>query len=133
MTTEEFITKFKKFSEDCFEDACYQPTIGSDSSINTEVFIDEEGFIWLRINRSWKRVKTSVNVNNVVEFRYSDTNQYGYEKEFFIICTDDTGFSVIDGAFYYCVDSEPTYHTDDEGCKVLYHNAVEYFEQFPAE
>ncbi len=121
MEVKEFISKYVKFFDKVIEQ--YSVSIGTDFSKNYRVLIDKEGFIWIRAFKSWKRVKTSVNINNVVEFRR------GVEKDegFYIICSDDTGLEVKINAFdgdldiWYCIDGK----RNDIG------TAFAYFNKFP--
>lgn len=93
MEKEEFIKKCSS----CFEKAGMSDgswsvfyTVGDDPDVNTTVFIDKEGFIFLTKENSVIRVKTSINVADIVDFRF---DQFGQEEteRFFIICKDFTG------------------------------------------
>ena len=121
MSTEEFISNFNKYCADHIEDL---PTIGTDFSIDSQVLIDEEGVIWLREWNSWKRIKTAININNVIEFRHAEREEWG----FYIICADDTGLNVCqeepEGAqFYYYIHAQPS----------GWGPATEHFKRFPVE
>lgn len=85
--------------------------LGKDMSVNTRLVIDEDGFIWIRDGGSgltWNRVKTNVNVLNIVEFRASDDDY----TSFFVICNDNNGFSFVAegeaGEIYYYENGEPS-------------------------
>ena len=115
MKIEEFIEKLSDWCEKTTN--TYDFTIGKDMSVNTKITVDEEGFIWIRAYESFKRVKTTVNVRDINEFRMSDFD----EKCFYVICDDYTGFEVHDSEFYYCIDGQPSGYGD----------AVEHFTRFP--
>ena len=107
----------------------YDCKIGTDMRVNTRVVVDEAGWIWVRDAESFKRKRTSVNVQDVVEFRRDDYyTEYG---TFYIITTEDNGleFSIekgfssqLDVEIYYCEDGKLS----------GYGTAVEHFSQFPA-
>lgn len=127
MTTQEFIENFNKYCEKGFDDVDEPLTIGSDFSIDKRIVIDEAGFVWLREQQSWKRIKTSVNVNNVIEFRRAEQECWG----FYIICSDDTGFNICSEGpvadpymeIYYYLDGKPS----------GWGTAIEHFKRFPVE
>ena len=115
MKIEEFISTMTEWCEKT--NNTYDFTIGKDMSVNTRITIDEEGFIWIRACESFKRVKTTVNVCDINEFRLSDFD----EECFYVICNDDTGFEVHESEFYYCIDGQPS----------GWGSAVEHFTEFP--
>ncbi len=116
MQINEFIEELTKWIKkyDGLEDI----TVGKDKTINTRIVIDDKGVIWIREGYTWNRVKTSVNVENVIEFRASDDRFVC----FFVICEDNTGFAFeSDGEIYYYVDGEPS----------GWGSAFEHFSKFP--
>ena len=55
----------------------------------------QDNYIWLTEEESVKRIKTSINVDNITEIRYS---QFGSDGgRFFVICKDDTGLDFCEG------------------------------------
>ena len=59
-------------------------------AVNTKITVDDDGFVWIREYESFKRVKTTVNVHDISEFRRDDMD----EKCFYVICNDNTGFMI---------------------------------------
>lgn len=116
MTVSEFVDTFKEWVERYGYSDYY--TIGTDFGDNFAVLVDEDGYIFMQEYESWRRVKTSVNVKNIVEFRKGFNDQ-----EFFIICADDTGFSVDSDGIYFCEEGRPS----------GWGNAFDYFMQFPVD
>lgn len=54
-----------------------------------------DNFIRITENESVKRIKTSINIDNIIEIRYS---QFGSDGgRFFVICQDDTGLDFCEG------------------------------------
>lgn len=93
-------------------------SVDDKKNINTTIYVDEDNYIWLTSNHSVKRVKTSINVDNIVEFRYG---QFGSDEgEFFVICNDDAGLHFLEGKIYYILPN---------GYYGTYQEAIEYFEQ----
>lgn len=85
---------------------------------NTTIYVDEDNYVWLVSKDSVKRVKTSINIDNVEEFRYG---QFGSnEGEFFVICNDNAGLHFLEGKIYYIFPN---------GYYGAYQDAIEYFEQ----
>ena len=101
MDKTQFIKMFQEFEEEFKSEGGYPLTISSDKSIDARIIIDEDGFIWIRDYESWRRAKTPINVQNIVEFRKSEIGGY------YIICDDDTGLS-IDDDIYYCIYGAPS-------------------------
>lgn len=69
-----FVKKLKEY----LPENIYDCKIGTDMNVNTRVVVDEAGWIWVRDTESFKRKRTSVNVQDVVEFRRDDYyTEYG--------------------------------------------------------
>lgn len=69
--------------------------VGDTENINTTIYIDSDNFIRITENESVKRIKTSINIDNIIEIRYS---QFGSDGgRFFVICQDDTGLDFCEG------------------------------------
>ncbi len=122
MYIDEFIVKLAEWIKKypCFEGT----TIGKDMSINSRIVVDEDGYIWIREDHfSWNRVKTNINVSNIVEFRASDNDIVC----FYIICENNDGLAFEDegdmGEIFYYVNGEPS----------GWGTVVEHFKKFPAE
>ena len=77
-------------------------SVGDKADENTTIYVDEDNYIWLTGNESVKRVKTSINVNNVVELRYSEFGSN--EGSFFVICNDDSGLDFCEGEIVFFKD-----------------------------
>ena len=76
---------------------CYNVyfSVGDAENVNTTIYIDRENYIWITDDESVKRIKTSINIDNVVEIRYS---QFGSDGgRFFVICQDNTGLDFCEG------------------------------------
>jgi hypothetical protein len=104
MDYETFSSKWNEFCEKTKND--YDMKIGNDMSINTRITIDENGDVWVRAYESFKRVKTTVNLKDVVEFRWPDYREV--PDSFYIICNDYSGFEVEGLEIYYCIDGQPS-------------------------
>ncbi len=77
-------------------------SVGDKRDLNTTIYIDEENQIWIAANESINRVKTSVNVGNIVELRYS---QFGSDGgRFFVICNDNSGLDFCEGEIGFFVN-----------------------------
>lgn len=74
-------------------------SIGDDESINTTIYIDQEDFIWIIADESVKRVKTSINVQDIIELRYSELGRNG--GRFFVICSNYAGLDFCEGEIGY--------------------------------
>lgn len=73
ITITEFIEKMDKFISCTGMDGLKYDkylSVSEDKEINSSIFFDTEGQIWLAGQYSVKRIKTSINVSNVKEFRY---------------------------------------------------------------
>ena len=114
MKIDEFVIQCKEWCNKTRNDSV---SVGKDMHVNTKVTVDEDGVIWIRVYDTFKRIKTAVNVCNIIEFRLDDWN----DGCFYIICSDDTGFEVCDEEIYYCVDGRPN----------GWGNVEEYFKRFP--
>lgn len=120
MTIDEFTENMGKWLEK--EELTDYYSYGTDLSVNTEITVDSDGLIWINESAgdyarlSFKRLKTTVNVSKVIEFRGSL-----YSKGFYIICDDDTGFELRDDGIYYYIDGEPS----------GWGEAYEHFTRFP--
>lgn len=103
MTKAEFIAVLNNYLDKTgMSDGSYYNaylSVGDDKSINTAVYIDEEGFIWITANESVKRIKTSINVQDVVELRYSQFGNGG--GRFFVICSNYAGLDFCEGEIGY--------------------------------
>ena len=120
MKTVEFLSKFEEFCSQLKSAEC-TVTAGADIRRNTRIVIDEDGYFILREAESWKRVRTSVNVADVTELRFTDSE---YEPAgFFIICADDTGL-MIDA------DEDEIYYYED-GAPSGWGSATEHFRRYP--
>lgn len=74
-------------------------SVGDDEDINTTIYIDKENFIWIRGNESVRCVKTSINIQEIVELRYSE---FGRDSgRFFVICSNYTGLDFCEGEIGY--------------------------------
>ena len=98
MKKTEFIELLEKYLDetgmDCGAYNAYF-SIGDMENINTTIYIDRDNYIWLTEEESVKRIKTSINVDNITEIRYS---QFGSDGgRFFVICKDDTGLDFCEG------------------------------------
>ena len=115
MKIDEFITLFEEWCNKTNNADDF--TVGKNMQINTKLTVDEGGFIWIRENELFKRVKTTVSVDDISEFRL-----LGYDEEcFYIICSDNSEFEVRKNECYYCIDGKPS----------GWGSAVEHFEKFP--
>lgn len=114
MTKDKFINTLKKWDKEYNDGNLI--VVGSLEE-DGDVIVDDKGFIWINEFESWRRVKTSVNVTNIIAFRKSR-----YDNTYYIICSDDTGFMVDNGTeFYYCIDGRPS----------GYGSAFNHFMEFP--
>ena len=99
MTNNEFIEKMEAFLDKTgMSDGCYGNSfmsVGEDKDINTSIYVDSDGQIWLSGQESVKRIKTCINVSSVKEFRYSQFDEEG--GRFFVICDDYTGLDFCEG------------------------------------
>ena len=76
---------------------CYNVyfSVGDAENVNTTIYIDRENYIWITDDESVKHIKTSINIDNIVEIRYS---QFGSDGgRFFVICQDNTGLDFCEG------------------------------------
>lgn len=81
-------------------------TVGDERNANTNIFVDENGDIWVADYQSVKRVKTSINVEDVVEFRFDEYGSDSIEPCFFIICKDYSGLMFCDKRIRYFEDGD---------------------------
>ena len=94
-------------------------SVGDDENINTTIYIDKENFIWITADESVKRVKTSINVQDIIELRYS---QFGSDGgRFFVICSNYEGLDFCEGQIGYFTNG---YYGD-------FHKAVDWFTNNP--
>lgn len=76
-------------------------SVGDADNVNDTIYIDKDNYIWITDNESVKRIKTSINVDNIIEIRYS---QFGSDGgRFFVICQDDTGLDFCEGEIGFFV------------------------------
>lgn len=107
MKTEEFLHNLKVWLEKVGYEDLY--SYGCDMNINTDITIDADGYIYIkeyagsRGEMSFRRAKTTVNVNHVVEFRGEVSLDC-----FYIICDDDTGLEIYRDGIYFCIDGSPS-------------------------
>ena len=92
-------------------------SVGNKENVNTTIYIDRDNFIWIRNDESVKRIKTSINVDNIIELRYTDSS----EDYFVVICQDDTGL--------YFRDGEINFFTN--GYYGSYKKAIDWFAENP--
>ena len=94
-------------------------SVGDEENRNTTIYVDKEGFVWITADESVKRVKTSINVQDVIELRYS---QYGSDDgRFFVICSNYEGLDFCEGEIGYFANG---YYGD-------FHDAVDWFTANP--
>ena len=102
-------------------------TIGEDLSVNTRITVDSDGFIHVRDRNSFKRRKTSINVQDVVEFREDDFyTRDSANYTFYIIAKNDSGLQIECSEkieIYYCENGQTT----EDG------TAVEHFDRLSSE
>ena len=126
MTKKEFIDKMNEYlettglSEGAFE--CYY-TCGDEKNIDTTFYIDEVGDLYIRAEDSIIRIKTSINVKNVEEFRYSEWGSD--ECYFYIICDDYSGLYFSQNDVFYFENGSLKYGE--------YKKAIEWFTEHPVE
>ena len=98
MKKAEFIELLEEYLDNTgMTSGCYNAyfSVGDTDNINTTIYIDRENYIWITDNDSVNRIRTSINVENVVEIRYS---QFGSDGgRFFVICRDNTGLDFCEG------------------------------------
>lgn len=65
---------------------CYNMffSVGDADNVNTTIYIDKDNYIWITDNEYVKRIKTSINVDNIIEIRYLQFVSDG--GKFFVIC-----------------------------------------------
>ena len=92
MKKAEFIDLLEEYLDNTgMTSGCYNAffSVGDADNVNTTIYIDKDNYIWITDNESVKRIKTSINVDNIIEIRYS---QFGSDGgRFFVVCQDDTG------------------------------------------
>ena len=94
-------------------------SVGDDENINPTIYIDKENFIWIVGNESLKRIKTSINVQDIIELRYTE---FGSDSpRFFVICRDYSGLDFCEGEIGYFTNG---YYGE-------FHNAVDWFTNNP--
>lgn len=94
---------------------------GDERNLNTTIYVDEKNNVWLTDDESIVRVKTTINTDNVVEFRYS---QFGADGgRFFVICNDNSGLDFCEGEIGFFKDG---YYGD-------FKNAIQWFRDHPVE
>ena len=123
MTKTEFIDLLNEYLDKTgMSDGVYNDTylsVGDDENINTTIYIDKENFIWITGNESVKRIKTSINVQDIIELRYS---QFGSDcGRFFVICSNYAGLDFCDGEIGYFTN----------GYYGKFNNAIDWFTRNP--
>lgn len=98
MTKEDFINTLEEYFEETgLSEGAFNSyfSVSDQENINSTVFIDKNNDIWLTREESLIRVKTSINIDDVVEFRYS---QFGSDvARFFVICNNNSGLDFCEG------------------------------------
>ena len=122
MTKTEFVNLLGDYLDETgMSDGAYNVffSVGDNENINTTIYIDKENFIWITGNESVRRVKTSINVQDVIELRYS---QFGSDGgRFFIICSDYSGLDFCEGEIGYFTN----------GYFGVFNDAVDWFTNNP--
>ena len=98
MKKAEFIKLLEEYLDNTgMSDGCYDVffSVGDVKNVNTTIYIDKDNCIWITDDESVKRIKTSINVDNIIEIRYSEFGSD--EGRFFVICQDDTGLDFCEG------------------------------------
>ena len=122
MTKTEFIIALNNYLNETGmngENPDFYFSVGDDENINTTIYIDKENFIWITGNQSVKRVKTSINVQDITELRYSEFGSDG--GRFFVICDNYTGLDFLEGEIGYFTN----------GYYGKFNNAVDWFTSNP--
>ena len=98
MKKSEFIELLEEYLDDTgMANGCFMAyfSVGDTANVNTTIYVDKDNFIWITDRESVKRIKTSINVDNITEIRYS---QFGSDGgRFFVICQDGTGLDFCEG------------------------------------
>lgn len=98
MKRTEFIDLLEEYLDNTgMANGCYNAffSVGDADNVNTTIYIDKDNYIWITENESVKRIKTSINIDNIIGIRYS---QFGSDGgRFFVICQDDTGLDFCEG------------------------------------
>lgn len=122
MTRSEFIETLNDYLElsGMTGDGCLA---GDDAKNNTSIYVDNENNVWLTGRESIIRIKTSINVDNVIEFRYDQfgPNGGGCGVRFFIICKDYSGLDFCEGSINFF----------ENGYVGDFRDALEWFEKNP--
>ena len=98
MTKEEFINTLEEYLEKTGMsegDFGAYFSVGDKKNINTTIFIDDNNHIYLTPDESLNRIKTSICISNVREFRFSQFGEDG--GRFFILCDDNSGLDFCEG------------------------------------
>lgn len=122
MTKTEFMNSLNDYlSETGMNGGSYDAflSVGDNENINTTIYIDQENIIWITGNESVKRVKTSINIQDIIELRYSEFGSDG--GRFFVICNNYTGLDFCEGEIGYFTDG---YYGE-------FKNAVDWFTNNP--
>lgn len=93
-------------------------TVGDDFGVNYALLVDADGYVHLREEDSFIRVKTSICINDI-EFRKDDLN----ECSFFMITRDNN-------ALFYAAE-EDTFYFYTNGRPSGWGSAFEHFTRFP--
>lgn len=111
MDTQEFLSTLWDYYQESGlgtgenEDSIYL-TAGDERDANTNIYVDEYGDIWVADYKSVIRVKTSINVQDVVDFRFNEEGADSIEPCFFAICKDYSGLMFWDKRIRYFEDGD---------------------------
>lgn len=130
MKKNEFILKMKEFlyNSGINKDNTWI-TVGDDPEVNTTIFIDSDGWVYISRDCSVKRIKTSINVANVTDLRYADGIKES--RRICVICNDYSGLDI---CYYYRNDdlfNDGMMSFFQNGYIGHYEDAVEWFETNP--
>ena len=120
MTKQEFINTLEEYLEKTgMSEGTFNAffCVSDQRNINSTIFIDDDNYIHLTPEGSINRVKTTININNVIEFRYSQFGEDG--GRFFVICNDNSGLDFCEGDIGFF----------ENGCYENFRDAFQYFEK----
>lgn len=112
----DFATFKKTLMEDCFPDEL-GITVGNDFSCNYHILVDEDGYIHLKGKYSFRRVKTSICIQDI-EFR-NEVPEFQRDAFFMINGDDALCFDWYDEEFYFYKNA------------IRCGSAFDYFTKFP--
>ncbi len=107
-----FIREFKQQTKDL---AFY--TISTRKLDGARIFVDKEGFIWIRHTNRATYVRTTVNI----EHSHFAADGCGGQEGIYVVCKDGTGLHFAEDDIYYLIDEEYS----------GYGPAFDHFTQFP--